>query len=230
MVDGDEGHHAANVVRVRAGDVVRLIDGDGVEALGRVNEVTRAAVDVGLLETRTFSRTDGLELTVAQALLKGRAFGEVVRKCAELGASEIVPLDTRRSIGRIPMDATRDRLERWEAVAAAAVKQSRGVFVPRMSAVHTVDELVKRVGDAGTALVAWEEERSTSLADALSGRRDGEVLLVVGPEGGLTADEVGLLTAAGALAVSVGRRILRADWAGAAIAAMISHQLGGLLP
>ena len=230
VIDGPEGHHAVDVVRVRGGDVVRLIDGEGGEAVARVDTAERGRASVSILETRSHERSAGVHLTVAQALLKGRAFDEVVRRCAELGVAEIVPVRTERTIGKLKPAAEADRLSRWEAVALAAVKQSRGVFLPRIAEVGGLERVAELADEHDIALVAWEEESQTGLKGALGGARPGRILLVVGPEGGLAAGEVDLLAQAGALPVSAGRRVLRADWAAAAVAAMISHETGGLLP
>jgi len=230
VVDGPEGHHAVDVVRVRPGDLVRLIDGEGVEAIARVDAAAHSEAALSIIEVRSHERRGSVELTVVQALLKGRAFDEVVRRCSELGVAEIVPVLTARTIGKIPPDTEESRLARWEAVALAAVKQSRGVFVPRIGGVRDVADIGGLVRGYDRALVAWEEEEEAGLRDALGDPRPRRILLVVGPEGGLAADEVDGLMAAGITPVSVGRRVLRADWAAAAVAAMISYELGGLLP
>ncbi len=239
-VSGREGHHGADVVRVRAGDTVRLIDGAGGEALARVDAVGSGSFTCAVVESRTHDRGAGVSLTIAQALLKGRSFDEVVRRTSELGAAVVQPLVTERAIGHIPHGALESRLERWRGIAAAAVKQSRGVFLPDVVEPLDVAGLAARVGEFELVLVAWEDESGAELIDALRGVREphGEretstpltILLVVGPEGGLSASEVSLLKDAGAVSVSAGRRVLKADWAASAIAAMISCELGGLLP
>lgn len=230
VLEGAEGHHAADVIRVRRGQTVRLIDGDGGEALGLVSELGRSAVTVEIAEARSHSRDDGFRLHLAQGLLKGRAFEEVVRRCSELGVESITPLETARTVGRVPQGAEAARLERWRAVAVAAVKQSRGVFIPVVRPVTALEDL-----DADPTLyrvraVAWEEERNTGLVDMLrAAAKATSGLVVVGPEGGLDVSEVDLLKARGLAPVSVGRRVLRADWASAAIAAVVSAEYGGLL-
>ncbi|MBN2564368.1 MAG: 16S rRNA (uracil(1498)-N(3))-methyltransferase [Candidatus Eisenbacteria bacterium] len=230
VVDGAEGHHAVDVVRVRGGDVIRLIDGQGAEALARVENAARGGATASLLEVRSYEPSDGIRLTVCQALLKGRSFDEVVRRCAEIGVAAIVPLVTERAIARLPEGSLECRKSRWEAVALAAVKQARGVFVPRVGDPVSVNDVVDMIGESELSLVAWEEEGEAGLFQVLERSKAKRILLIVGPEGGLTRSEVDLLAGAGALAVSAGRRILRADWAAAAIAAMLSHQLGGLRP
>jgi 16S rRNA (uracil1498-N3)-methyltransferase len=229
-IEGPEGHHAVRVVRLSPGDDVRLIDGEGAEAVARVESVDRSSARVTVLDVRLHTRDEGVELAVAQGLLKGRGFDEVVRRCSELGVSEIVPLATQRSVGRVPDGGLDGRLERWEAVALAATKQSRGVFVPRIRPVSTVEALAVDVPGFGASAVAWEEEQGRGLEECVAGRSSDRLLLVVGPEGGLEAAEVDSLVRAGAVSVGLGRRVLKADWAAAAASAVISGLVGGLLP
>ncbi len=238
VIDGTEGRHAAVVLRVHTDEQIRVIDGEGVEALAVVAKSSGGVVRASIRETRQYSRSDGNELTVAQALLKGRAFDEVVRRCSELGVGRIIPLSTERSIGRVSSDALESRLERWRGIAQAAVKQSRGIFLPLIEPPHEIAQLEPTIQEAGLALVAWEEESAAGLGDALKTRarsphkadERGPIVLVVGPEGGLSGNEIEMLKGFGADPLSVGRRVLKADWAAAAIAAMISSEIGGLLP
>ena len=226
-LSGPEGHHAVDVARLRAGDLVRLIDGEGAEALGRVTQAGRGRAVAELLDRREHARSAHPFVTVFQALLKGRGMDEVVRRCSELGVSAVVPTTCRRVVARgLPAAA---KLARWRDVARAATKQSRGVFVPRILDPVGLADIPDCLDGAG--LVAWEEESSRSLSDVVrSLDRPRAIGLVVGPEGGLSGDEVRLLSDRGLAPVHVGRRIMRADWAAAAIASMLSYELGGLLP
>lgn len=231
VVDGDEGRHAARVVRVRPGDRVRLTDGEGSEAVGDVVEVTQGrgpSVVVGVVESRSRSRGEGATLVVAQAVLKGGDFGEVVRRCAELGVAAVVPVTTARVQARAPAAS---RVEHWRGVARAALKQSRGVFATAVEEPRPLGAFVDALPPGAGVLVAWEEERTAGLREALRALAGtGPLVAVVGPEGGLDPAEVRELERVGARTVSLGHRVLRADWAAAALAAAVSLETGGLLP
>jgi 16S rRNA (uracil1498-N3)-methyltransferase len=230
-LDGAEAHHAVHVVRAVPGNIVRLIDGEGVEAIGRIDRVDASKAWLSVVEVRAHDRGEGVELVLVQGLLKGRAFSEVVRRATELGVAGVVPVVTERTVGRVREGTEAERVARWRAVALAALKQCRGVYLPEVEPPRALAEIAPLLAGADLALVAWEEERSATLKERLSGlTRPGRVILVVGPEGGLSPGEVGFLRGAGAVSVSVGRRVLRADWAGPAVAAMIGSELGGLLP
>ena len=231
VVGGEEGRHAVRVVRVRPGDRVRLADGEGTEAIGEVVDVSRVGAPsavVDLVEARARSRDDGTTLIVAQAVLKGGGFGDVVRRCAELGVAAVVPVMTARVQTRAPAAS---RVEHWRGVARAALKQSRGVFAMSVAEPAPLPSFIEELPAGARVLVAWEEERGTRLRDALRSLAGARPLVaVVGPEGGLDSGEVGALGRAGAVPVSLGRRVLRADWAAAALAAAVSLETGGLLP
>lgn len=231
VLDGAEAHHAIHVVRAAPGDVVRLVDGEGVEAIGRIDRVDASEARLSLIEAREHRRDGCVELTLIQALLKGRAFSEVVRRATELGVAAIVPVASERTVARVPRGSEGARAARWRAVARSALKQCRGVYLPRIGPVRQLSETEPVLVAAGLALVAWEEERSADLGATLAeAGRPARIALVVGPEGGLSPAEVERLGLAGARAVSLGRRVLRADWAGPAAAAMIASAVGGLLP
>ena len=195
VLDGAEAHHAVHVVRAVPGDVVRLIDGEGSEAIGRIDRVDASNAWLSVLEAREHRRGEGVELALIQALLKGKGFSEVVRRSTELGVAALVPVTTERTLGRVRKGSEGERAARWRAVARSALKQCRGVYLPRIEPV-----------------------------------RPRLIALVVGPEGGLSPAEVRDLRAAGTEPVSIGRRVLRADWAGPAAAAMVASAVGGLLP
>ena len=229
-LEGPEHRHAFGASRVAPGDEVRLIDGEGAEVLALVESSTRTGATLAVVERRGYSRDDGARLTIAQAVPKGRGMDEVVRRCAELGVEAVLPLTTSRTIVRLRDTSVHARLERWRSVARAATKQSRGVFVTGVLEPTPASGLEPLVREADLALVAWEEERVLSLKDALRRVPARRLLAVVGPEGGLSEEEVSSLRDWGALPVSLGRRVLRSDWAAAGLAAVVSHELGGLLP
>ncbi|MFH1502012.1 MAG: RsmE family RNA methyltransferase [Candidatus Eisenbacteria bacterium] len=230
-IEGAEHRHAFRSSRVRAGDEVRLIDGLGAEALARVESLSRDGATLSILEGRSHARDEGVSLTVVQAIPKGRGMDEVVRRCAELGVDTIVPVVTERCVSRPGGESARDRVERWRAVALAGVKQSRGVFLTNVEPPATLVDIGERVERSDRSVVAWEEESGVSLASVLVRPPAPRALLaVVGPEGGFSADEIVGLRALGVEPVGLGRRVLRSDWAAAALAAVASQMLGGLLP
>ena len=227
---GDEFRHALAASRTRPGDMVRLIDGEGAEVLARLEGVEGAEARFEVLERRAHRRDEAVSLTIVQALPKGRGMDDVVRRCSELGVDAVVPVTTDRTIVKLRPEAVPRRVERWRALAASAAKQSRGVFLTRVLEPTTLSDVGALVREADLALVAWEEEGRASLSAALRESSPTRIVAVVGPEGGLDESEIASLKTLGARPVGLGRRVLRSDWAAAALAAVVANELGGLLP
>jgi len=200
VLDGPEGRHAATVKRLRAGEAVLLGDGCGVLASGVVAAVGRDVVELTLTD-RVVAPAPSPRVVVAQALVKGDRGELAVELATEAGVDAIVPWTAARCVARWAGDKG---LARWQRTAREAAKQARRAWVPPVAGL---------VAAADCALVL-HEAATTPLAE-VELPAAGEVLLAVGPEGGITDDELALLTAAGAQAVRLGPEVLRASTAAA---------------
>jgi len=209
VLDGPEGRHAATVKRLRAGEVVLVGDGCGVVATGVVAAVGRDVVELTLTD-RVVAPSPSPRVVIAQALVKGERGELAVELATEAGADALVPWTAARCVARWAGDKG---LARWQRTAREAAKQARRAWVPSVAAPVSTRELAVRVAAADCALVL-HEAATTALAE-VELPAAGEVLLAVGPEGGITDDELGLLTAAGAHAVRLGPEVLRASTAAA---------------
>jgi 16S rRNA (uracil1498-N3)-methyltransferase len=156
-----------------------------------------------------------------QALAKGGRDEQALESATELGVDEVVPWSSARSVvvWRDPNRAAKGR-QRWQAVAAAATKQSRRARVPDVAAPASTRQVAERLAAADLALVLHEKATTPVASVALPG--GGEVVLVVGPEGGIAPDELAAFVAAGATAVRLGREVLRSSSAGPAALAVLS--------
>ena len=215
VVDGDEGRHAADVRRLRVGEAVLLGDGAGRIGAGVVSAVSRGsiAVDVASVETRPKPQPS---FAVAQALAKGGRDEDAVEAMTEVGVDVVVGWQSARSVAKWS-----DRTEtRWTATARSAAKQARRAWLPEIVAAVTTQGLAERVSAASLAVVL-HEAADRPLA-ALDLPPDGEVLIVVGPEGGVASEELDLLTATGAQVCRLGRNVLRTSTAGVAAISVLS--------
>jgi 16S rRNA (uracil1498-N3)-methyltransferase len=220
-VEGDEAHHAVAVRRLRVGEQVVLTDGAGTTARGavastgkRVFAVTVSAVEVHEAPSPAF--------VVVQAIPKGDRGELAVEVLTEIGVAEIVPWAASRSVAVWKGERAAKSLARWRATAREAAKQARRPWFPSVAAPATTADVVGLVAAADLAVVL-HEEATGSLAD-LAVPAAGRVVVVVGPEGGLAADEVAAFVEAGAVAVRLGAEVLRTSTAGvAAVAALLSR-------
>lgn len=221
VLGGPEGRHAARVRRIGVGEDLDLGDGAGSVARCRVIAVRPDELRLAVRGRRVVPRPDPV-LVVVQALAKGDRAELAVELLTELGVDEIVPWAADRSVAQWRGERGERALERWRSTAREAAKQCRRAWIPRIGE-PTADPAVLVLG--GTAAYVLHEAAGASL----TGRalpEHGRILLVVGPEGGLTDAELAGLTGASALAVRLGPEVLRTSTAGAAAVAALSARLG----
>lgn len=216
-----ESDHILKVLRMETGDSVQLI---AAEHLFRA-EID--AADAGGVRVRVVeelpSPEPSVKITLVQGLPKADKLEWIIQKATELGVYRILPVEMARSVARITAkdDQKRERLGR---IALEAAKQAGRAHVPEvLPAVRFADALQAL---RGTVYVAWEEETVLRLSKAVQADRPEEITLVIGPEGGITPDEIEKLQAHGAKAVTLGRRILRTETAGMCALAVTMAALG----
>lgn len=208
---GEEGHHAAQVRRIKVGEVIWISDGAGAAVRGPVVRVEKGEVTVRVDEVvREPERP--VRYVAVQALAKGDRAELAVEMLTELGVDEIVPWQSERSIVRWSPDRVERGLTRWRATAREAAKQSRRFRVPTVSMPMTTAELALRVHQ--TALTAVCHESATQNLVALEAPAAGEIMFIIGPEGGLTETELQAFTAAGGRPVLIADAVLRTSTAG----------------
>jgi 16S rRNA (uracil1498-N3)-methyltransferase len=220
-VDGDEAHHAVAVRRLRVGESVVLTDGAGASVVGevastgkRVFTITVASVSADPAPSPAF--------TVVQALPKGDRGELAVEVLTEIGVSTIVPWAASRSVAVWKGERAEKSLAKWRSTAREAAKQARRVWFPEVAPLASTADVVARVSAADVALVLHEE--AITALPAVTVPDASEVLLVVGPEGGLSPQEVAAFEAAGAVTVRLGTEVLRTSTAGlAAVSALLAR-------
>lgn len=224
LLDGPEGRHAATVKRLRVGETVLLGDGRGGLAQARVTAAGRDTVDLTVTGRRTVEAPSP-RLLLAQALVKGDR-GELAAELAtEAGVDGILPWRAARCVARWD-DGPRGAkaLGRWRSTVREAAKQARRPWVPPVEEPVSTAELATRIRGCAGALVLHE-----GASDGLAAVRlpaAGDLVLVVGPEGGITDDEIAELTAAGASSVRLGPEVLRASTAAAVALGALSVMTG----
>jgi 16S rRNA (uracil1498-N3)-methyltransferase len=223
VLDGDEGHHAATVKRVRPGEKVTIGDGRGAVLGATVGKVGRDRVELDV-DWRRFDPAPDPRVVVVQALPKGGRAELAVELLTELGVDEVVPWAADNSVVRWDADQAAKGLARWQRTAREAAKQSRRSWLPVVHPLASTAEVNSRLRAAQTALVLHESADSSLGAAPLPAT--GEVVLVVGPEGGVSAAELDLFADAGAASVRLGVPVLRTSTAGGAALAALSVRLG----
>ena len=226
-LSGDEARHLREVLRLKAGDGVRVFDGAGNEYNAIVVKAMRDSAQLELREkTEPASQESPLRLTLALALLKGDKFDLVVQKATELGIRELVPVMTRFADIRLHdrSDAAK-RVTRWQRIALEAAKQSGRAAVPDIDSPISFAELVERESNDGLRVMFAEREGQpmTELPPQIS-----TISILVGSEGGWSPDEIEAAKKHGWRIVTLGGRIMRAETAAITVTALMQHRYGDL--
>ncbi len=220
---GAEGRHATTVRRLAVGERVDVTDGEGRLARCEVAGVRPGEIDLVVRARRT-EPAPRCRTVVVQAVLKGDRGELAVELMTEVGIDEIVPWAAERCVARWRPDRQDRALSRWRSTAREAAKQSRRARFPVVTEQAATAEVTRRVSGAAAALLL-DPAADRQLA-GVPLPAEGEIVLIVGPEGGLTEAESAVFTAAGALPVRLGPSILRGSTAGAVAGALVLSATG----
>ncbi len=217
-LDGDEGHHAAVVRRIRRDEYVDLTDGAGHMARCVVVDAGKRGITCKV-QSRSDVPPPAPRVTVVQALPKGDRGELAIELMTEVGIDVIVPWAASRCITQWKGERGAKSLRRWRSIAREAAKQSRRAWFPEVTELATTSPVAELVGSAAVALVL--HEGADGAVGQLTPPPAGDVVLVVGPEGGITDDEIDQFTTADGVAVRLGPTVLRTSTAGAVAAGVL---------
>ena len=218
----EAARHVAQVLRLRAGDALTLFTGTGGEYAATIVRIDRREVAVRVERHDAIERETASPVVLVQALIASDMMDLVVRKAVELGAAAIAPVQCARSQA-VPEDRLARRIEHWRQVAIAACEQCGRNRVPEIARLVRFAEWLEACGSASDTVVL-DAQASRSLASHAAAKAPGRV--VVGPEGGLTPDEVRAAERLGAALAHLGRRVLRAETAAIAALATLAATVG----
>lgn len=226
VLDGPEGRHAATVRRIRVGEPITLSDGRGVLAASEVVAAQRDRLELAVRD-RVLAPPQAPPVTVVQALPKSDRSELAVELMTEAGADVVVPWQAARCVANWEGKAAKG-VEKWRAAARSAARQSRRAYIPEVTALHRTADVLElvRAAKARGAIVAALHESGTARFTALPFADATEIVLVVGPEGGLDDAELTAFAEAGADITLLGPNVLRTSTA----AAVALGALGALTP
>jgi 16S rRNA (uracil1498-N3)-methyltransferase len=215
--NNDDANHAIRVLRIGTGEIFNLSDGAGSWSRVQVLTVAKKSMQVKVVET---GHQDALDthFTVIQAIPKGDRIKEAIEMCTEGGADRIVMWKASRSIGK-----SDDKMEKLQTTAREASKQSRRFRIPEVIGVAATNAVVDQIAQADLAIVFHES--ATMKVSELVAPGCKKVAIIIGPEGGLTDEEIDTFAAAGAKVALMGRPVLRSAHAGLAALSAVNTAL-----
>ncbi len=222
----DEAHHLSTVTRKKKGDTVWAVDGEGTAYEVEILYIEKNEVRAKILRTRRRIGEPVAEVTLAQGILKGEKFDWLVEKATEIGVRRIIPLISERSI----TVAGPQKIARWKRIALSAMKQSGRSILPEISSAQPMKRILAMGSNCHYRLIAHQGPGSIPLKTSRENRSilNPKSLLIVGPEGGFTKEEIEQAAEQGFTSVTLGPRRLRAETAGIVLTALLLSQLGEL--
>jgi 16S rRNA (uracil1498-N3)-methyltransferase len=218
--------HVMRVLRLKAGAALTLFNGAGGEYSATLEAEQRGAVAVSVGEARAVARESALHITLVQGVSRGERMDLVVQKVTELGVTQLVPVISERSVVRLDEAQAARRLAHWRAIAIGACEQSGRNTLPTLLAPLPLAQLL-RTGTSGAASKLLLSGAAQLRLQELP-RPAGEIMVLIGPEGGLTPEEQAQAGAAGFVGVRLGPRVLRTETAAIAAVALLQQLFGDL--
>ena len=208
-------NHIQNVYRLNVGDKLRIVDGE-YEYFTQIIEISKKEVAVKILEKNEDSYSLNINIDVAMGILKNDKMNLAIQKLAEIGVKSIIPLKTERVVVRI-----NEKKEKWDTVARETLKQCRGVKFTEILPVKKLTEIDYKKYDK--IIFAYENSNESKSLSEIIKKEDKNILYIIGPEGGITQEEVDFLKNNKAMEISLGKRILRAETAAIVVCGIIAN-------
>ena len=224
---GPDVNHIKNVLRMGAGEEVLISNGVDKDYLCEVTSVTAQEVTARILSVEEGGRELPARITLFQGLPKGDKMELIIQKAVELGACEIVPVETKRTVVKLDKKKEESKLRRWNAVSESAAKQSKRLIVPEVTGVMSLKEALVFSKEFDLTVIPFENAKGMERTrEILSQVKPGmNVGIFIGPEGGFEDSEIELSESFGAKSVTLGKRILRTETAGLSVLSVLSYLL-----
>ena len=228
-ITGAEARHIGRVLRLGVGDTLYLLDQNGWEYKAAIISKSSKMVEVALLEKSTPSKDSSITVVLGQALPKAKKMDFIVQKATELGVSTIMPFFSERTIPSLNDEQLKKRCDRWKRIALEATKQCGRLVVPQIRDMLPFREMLKECSDNCLKIILWEDEKNIKLKQVLSDYQPRQkVIILIGPEGGFTDEEVGIARQAGFKSVRLGKYILRTETVGLCLLNILQYEWGEL--
>ena len=208
-------NHIQNVYRLNVGHKLRIVDGE-YEYFTQIIEISKKEVAVKILEKNEDSYSLNINIDVAMGILKNDKMNLAIQKLTEIGVKSIIPLKTERVVVKI-----NEKKEKWDTVARETLKQCRGVKFTEITPVKKLAEINYKKYDK--IIFAYENSDESKSLSKIMKKEDKNILYIIGPEGGITLEEVEFLKNNGAVEISLGKRILRAETAAIVVCGIIAN-------
>ncbi len=229
-ITGKEARHIRNVLRMKKGEMLILIDREGQSFEATIGAIQYKEVKATITKTLPSLPSSPVKVSLAQALIKSHTMEYLIQKVTELGIHSIHPFYSERTVMQLKSTHLKNKMDRWMEIIKSACKQCGRVTLPDLNIPLLFEKIIKDAPDTKTLkILLWEDEDKVDLKRLLTSMSSApHVFVIVGPEGGFTLNEINLAKDAGFHIVSLGNRILRAETAAVSLLSIIQYEWGDL--
>ncbi len=237
-INGEDVNHIVNVLRLNTNDEIQICNIDTSENyIAQITNCTKSEVICKILNKIEETVESNIKIDIYQGLPKADKMELIIQKTTEIGVRSIVPVEMERSIVKLDAKDRQKKVERWQKIAEVAAKQSKRDIIPKVENCINIKEILNRINNYDKFIVAYEEEKNTTLKQVLKSIKEQELLdgekfkdknitigVLIGPEGGIDAKEIELFKEKASI-VTLGKRILRTETAPIVISSIIIYEL-----
>jgi len=224
-VEKKESHHIIDVMRLQEGDSVTAFDGAGKEYEGRIAAIKNKKVIIDIFRAKTVDKKLPVSVSIAQAMPKKGKMDLIIQKVTELGVDEIFPVESSRTVVKTKTERSRHKIERWQKIAIEASKQCGRTELPKVQDITYFDEMLACMDRYDLTIMPCLSEGTITLKSALKDiKRPNKVLVIIGPEGDFSKEEIKKASEKGAVLVTLGELILKSDTAAIATISVLNHE------
>jgi 16S rRNA (uracil1498-N3)-methyltransferase len=219
--DASEAHHIRDVLRLKLRDEIIVFDEKGNGYKASIEKLSPGSVEVKVKEKARFVPEQKIKMTVACAIPKRTRMDDIIDKLTQLGTERIIPLITERMIVKLDKDKEISRLQRWRKIALSSAKQSQRSKLPVIDAVKNINEALLAKENFDLKLIPTLTDKGKSLSEVITKSKPKNILILIGPEGDFTPEEVAFALRCGCIPISLGDLVLRVETAAIAVTSFI---------
>ncbi|RKY35380.1 MAG: hypothetical protein DRP78_05545 [Candidatus Omnitrophota bacterium] len=224
LIDKQQARHAYLVLRLVVGDEVLAVDGRGMRYLGVIESITSNSAKIKIKQ-KIFIQPESLEFVLAQAIPKKSKFDSIVDNVTQIGVKTIIPLLTQRTIVKIQDAKKQEKIVRWQKIALETIKQCGSAYVPEIRPITKFMDLVQTINQYDRAFLCACAKDAVSLKTIIKAHKlEGKILVLIGPEGDFSEQEIAQAKLKGAFVVSLGKNVLRSENAAGVILSILHYE------